>query len=236
MFSSCNRPDQLQDRLQELSDKTLSSFLASVYIVDDGSDQSLKPLICEYQKQIPNLRFYRFEKPHGKQKYWQVINWLLTTARGADADYFCKIDDDFEMPPDFLKQCFHLWDVIDDPQKLALHLFCPKGDKIRRSWSRLPTKFRAFQGHKFFTVGWLDCHFFSERAFLDKLQWRIAPIPQTRWEGSEKHRALSSGVGQQISLRMKNKGHFYIPDRQLIEHRGNHCSIMHPGLRTREQL
>ena len=67
--------------------------------------------------------------------------------------------------------------------------------------------------------GWVDCAaFVCDRRLFDGLAWQLDPIADRRWHGKDE---LSSGVGQQISVRAQKLGlGLYRADSSLTAHDG----------------
>jgi hypothetical protein len=75
--------------------------------------------------------------------------------------------------------------------------------------------------------------FISDKRLFQELESNIKPIPLQRWQLNPE---LSSGVGQQISVRLHQKNwHIYQTTENVAEHIGND-SIMNPLVRIREPL
>ena len=69
--------------------------------------------------------------------------------------------------------------------------------------------------------------------FFESLDFKLNPIPLSRWN---KNPNISSGVGQQISVRLFEKGlNMYHVINTLTTH-GDHKSVILPELRKNEKL
>lgn len=102
----------------------------------------------------------------------------------------------------FFERSAALWEAIDDPGKasLYLHLSAERAEIGSRCW----TPVSARRVGPVVLSGWVDCAaFLCERRLFDALGWRLHPIEERRWHGSD---VASSGVGQQISLRAHRAG------------------------------
>ena len=75
----------------------------------------------------------------------------------------------------------------------------------------------------FLTILFINLCFISEKKFFEVLNYKLEEIPKTRWVGNPN---LSSGVGQQISLRLYNMNlNMYHTKKSFVYH-GNHESKM----------
>ncbi|WP_339922416.1 glycosyltransferase [uncultured Cyclobacterium sp.] len=102
-----NRPEELQNLLESLSLQTFSDF--EVVIIEDGSEQSSKAIIGEFQESI-NLN-YHFQENTGQGF---ARNKGIALAKG---DYFVFFDSDCVIPADYLK----ILDAAIEERKLDAH-------------------------------------------------------------------------------------------------------------------
>ena len=102
----------------------------------------------------------------------------------------------------FFERSAALWEAIDDPRKasLYLHLSAERAELGGRCWTPVPAR----RVGPVVLSGWVDCAaFLCDRRLFDALGWRLHPVAERRWHGSE---VASSGVGQQISVRAHQAG------------------------------
>lgn len=79
--------------------------------------------------------------------------------------------------------------------------------------------------------GYVDCNFMCDRSVLEALEWKINPIPIQRFNIPN----ISSGVGQDLSLRLWMKGIPMYLNGNYAQH-GAHESKMHPTERINNPL
>lgn len=196
---SYNRPDML---LRNLIDLRKNKTECRIVVIDDGSeyDHSEHSKYCEYQ---------RFDH-HGKEGFWKLWNIALQIARvhGSEITVFSQ-DDMLRANIDMM-----LKDVSKFPELFTCNLI---NDGRESNWGGRvwePYKKKWIEGN--FT----ECSFFCPYAVLEKLEFKINPISNR--EG------LSSGVGRQITLRLREKEvPMYVPVKSYAFH-GDHESVMHP--------
>ncbi|PZD74244.1 Hyaluronan synthase [Acaryochloris thomasi RCC1774] len=94
-----NRPERLSQCLQALTQQTLSTQSWEVVVVDDGSEQSMEPVIATVQSQI-QIRLIR-QSNSGPAKARN------TGAESALGQYLVFTDDDCAPKPDWLAQFAH---------------------------------------------------------------------------------------------------------------------------------
>jgi glycosyltransferase involved in cell wall biosynthesis len=208
LITTCNRPDFLERIVSDLR-KESGQYEVVFFIVDDGI-----------------LR-------NGKKNYWKTINTLWSSVKCAEFSYYIQLPDDVELEPNFIQRSIEAWKKIDDPQKICLNLFLDGHRMGKTCWTNFWPQLYTFNSRRFLKTQWVDMFFISERKFFEQLQWAILPIPPERWVSNPE---LSSGVGQQISRRLHQKGlHLYQSIDKMGEHIG-HFSMMNPEVRKKEPL
>lgn len=222
-FATYNRPEALRRRLRELCICS-SPVDLSVHVVDDGSSCDNKQIFTSFRRKL-NLSYDIHPRNLGKQRYWQTFNQMLIRCRTSKATYFCKIDDDFRMPSNFLIHCLEHWHSIQCKNKLGLHVLTIKNQ------AGLANTFATYANGTYRKAKWVDCHFFCPKSTLEKLRYRIFPISKNRWKGP-KGSTLGSGVGPQISRRLRYYGFWYIPEYSLVDHEEAHTSVMNANIRS----
>lgn len=135
---------------------------------------------------IERCTFHNRSVHYGRHGYFQTVNDLFN--RRYKADYYFMLPDDFMPKPDMVERAIEIWNSIDDPQKICLNLFA---DRIGiPCWSR----FTPIDKGNVWHTQWVDMCFMSTEYFfvmLGRLRRSIS--------------ARGSGVGQYVSLTLKNK-------------------------------
>ena len=171
-----------------------------VRVYDDATpnaDEALERRVCER-----GWTYRRAAANHGKQAWWRWWNRILADLRAGCAERIYVLQDDMRLCERFFQRSAALWAAIDDPQKasLYLHLSAERAELGGRCW----TPVRARRVGPAVRSGWVDCAaFLCDRRLFQALGWRLHPIAERRWHGSD---IVSSGVGQQISVRAHQAG------------------------------
>lgn len=206
---SYERENMLKALVEEI--KAFSSVNISYKIIDDGSSFVL-----------PN-NFYQFEHG-GKQKFWRMWDYALRSLKNDRSDIFLFLPSDVSN--------------VDFKQIIARHRQFSRNayaynvinDGRVNCWNTVkPTMIDQHTT----SIGFTDCGFFCNRLALKKIGYYVNEVNPQRFEHNS---AISSGVGQQITFRMR-KAHvaMYMPVKSLVYH-GNHPSVMHPNERLKTPL
>lgn len=182
--------------------KAFSSYDISYTIIDDGSDFVLTD------------NFYRF--PHGgKPKFWQMWDYALRMLKDDNSNLFIF------MPSDFSK--INIAKIIQRHNQFQHNPYAYNiiNDGRENCWNTIkPIKL----DDNSIRVGFTDCGFFCNKSLLNKIGYYVNEINPRRFQHNEN---ISSGVGQQLTYRMrKNKCLMYTPTHSLAYH-GSHPSLMH---------
>ena len=183
-------------------------------IKDDGSD---------YTHDFP--QYFR-HKHRGKKKYWITWHEMFKDCQKSNAELYLFMPDDFQN--------------LDVERMIALHYEYDKRGSyvyniINDGRSKEWTGVEPLQvTEDTIRVGFTDCGFFCNRQALERLNFFIKPILDTRWLRYGEN--CSSGVGHQLSARFFKEGvTMYKPVKSLAEH-GTHESKMHKEEREKNPL
>lgn len=203
---TCNRPKMLLKNL-----KYLDKFDQDIVVLDDYSDYNIDPFL-EYAD------YYRTEEKLGRERYWHQWKLAFMLCAESDDDLFIFMPDDFlklnykkivELH-EYLKHRSYSYNLINDGRTECFRQFTPKETSIE-PWETLQ-------------IGFNDCGFFCNRKTLKLLNFRFDPVNPLRFVNNP---YISSGVGQQLTMRMRDNGVFMLmPEKSLAFH-GDHPSVMH---------
>lgn len=220
------RPDGLALLLADLEREAPAEGL-DVRVYDDGTPNPDLDVVKRIRDR--GWRYLRAETNRGKRGWWRWWNEILKDLRRSPAPLFYVVQDDMRLCREFFERSLALWDGIDDPQKasLDLHVSAERGALGSSCW----TPVRATRCGEVVHSGWLDCNaVLCNRRLFRALDWRLEPIAVRRWHGQE---FISSGVGQQISLRAHRRGlRMYRTAQSLTVHDGS-PSLMNPEARRK---
>ena len=173
--------------------------------------------------------YRRAEINHGKRGWWRWWNTILDDVRRLPSPLFYVLQDDMRLCDRFFERSAELWASIADPQKasLYLHLTAERAQLGARCWTPVSARRSGSVVHS----GWVDCAaFLCHPRLFNALGWRLHPIKDRRWHDDD---TISSGVGQQISVRAQRAGlGLYRVDRSLVAHDGS-PSLMSAKARQR---
>lgn len=221
IITTFNRKKMLERLLTQIEQEKKNFNILKI-IIDDGSN--------EYGMIERKDFFYvKTEKNHGKKLYWKIINIYFEIVKNLDSKYYIVLPDDVEIKVNFFEESIRLFEKINDEKKICLNLLMDETRRNKINW----TNFKPIEFDEFYKTQWNDLCFISEKKFFENLNYRINEISLDRWYQNEN---LSSGVGEQISIRLNNLGlSMYHVKRTLVIH-DEHESKMNPTERNKNKL
>lgn len=210
VITTYNRANMLHSLLNQI-ENLKNHYKILVLIFDDAGTQKIETN-KSYQKKIslyPN---------NGKRKYYNIINSTFSTLKGIQSEYYIYLPDDVLLVDNFFDETKRIYETINFSDKICLSILTD-GRINRTNW----TNFKSVDYGEYYKTQWNDLCFIAKRNFFEKLNFNIQPISPNRWRTDSN---LSSGVGQQISLRLNNLGlGMYHTKKSLVIH-GDHESKM----------
>ncbi|MDB4977407.1 MAG: hypothetical protein JWN48_5748 [Myxococcaceae bacterium] len=167
----------------------------------------------------------------GKPGFWRAYQTIFLAARELSPAHALFLQDDCSFGPSLLPRTYELWrETESDPARRVLYLFSAHDDEAFGRWVFHP---RRQVGPALRKTQWFDLQaFFVDRAFFERLRYQMVPIHPNRWRRRPK---ISSGVGWQLTLRLRYRANIYQTHPALVVH-GAHASEMNPGARARRPL
>lgn len=219
-----NREDMLHRLvLQIIKEAKDWSITTGIY-----DDCSLMPTRIPTAFTIPH-KLYRFMNNHGKKYYWALADRIFKDFQKTDADFLTYLADHLILKPGFFDSLMKAWNTIQEPAKAALSFFYDASRRGKPCWG----KFEPVRHGDFWLTQWVDMAFLAPRHALEVLNFDVFPIDPARWN---KNPLLSSGVGQQLSQRLRKLGlKMYHLDQNLADH-GTHASHLNPHARRMTPL
>ena len=180
-------------------------------VIDDGSSFTLPE------------NFHQFEHG-GKAKFWRMWDYALRMLKNDKSDIFLfmpsdvsniDIDKIIELHNQF-KSTAYAYNLINDGRKNCWNMIRPV----------------QVDEHTI-KVGFTDCGFFCNKQLLNRIGYYVNEINPRRFEHNK---AISSGVGQDLTFRMmRTNCKMFTPTKSLVHH-GDHESLMHTKERIKNPL
>jgi len=170
-----------------------------------GSDYSK----CKEHLQDYKFSWYNYSKPHGKQLLWALYNdiWQILKEKTFDLVHF--LNDDTIPTADY----WNLTSIIlATSNKIeVLNTFCVEAHRLMYYKTAPNMDFGRYKLHH---LNKIDCNFVCNRAFFERMEWEVKPIP------SDFDFKNGSGVG------------YYMSERYM--HAGGHTQNIFPSLLIHE--
>lgn len=211
---SYNREESLKEVIDTLHYTERQGEAVEVVVLDDGSPFTIDG---------PNF----IKLPHtGKKGFfrkWADAFYIIEKSR---PDLIVFMPDDFKRAS--LNKIVSLHRSLKGP-----YCFNIINDGRNICWTGVkPGPVKKLKGVEYKRVGFVDCGFFCNLAAIEKLKYTIFETSPLWFDRPDK----SSGVGYQLSRRLKGLGvKMYKPIRSLAEH-GEEPSVMHTDHREKTPL
>lgn len=214
-----NRKEKLLNLLNQIK-QFKNNYQLLIIVINDGSNEL-------YINNLENIIKISYFINNGKKKYWKLVNDYFKIIRNIDSKYFIILSDDLVLTDDFFTKSIFFYEKIDDNKKICLSLLTD--DRVNRTnWSN----FKSVDFGDYYLTNWNDLCYIAEKKFFENLNYEILPIDEDRWD---KNPNLSSGVGQQITLRLKKFNMYHIK-KSLVIHNGNDDSKMNKTERIKNPI
>jgi hypothetical protein len=210
LITTYNRGDMLYDLINQIKNQ-IKNQKVLIVVFDDGSNHN-------YNFDSPQIKYIKMYPNQGKKKYWKIINKMFKYVKKINSKYFIQIPDDIKLIDNFLNIVTNSYEKISDPDKICLS-FLTDGRVYKHNW----TNFNSIDKGECIKTQWNDLCYIATKEFFKQMDFKIDEIPISRWNRNPN---LSSGVGQQISIKLHNKNKsMYHTKTSLVTH-GNHTSKM----------
>ncbi len=229
------RPQELISLISALS-KALGDVSMPVFVcvLNDASDADYSGARALLQERFGgNSHWLDASENFGKQRFWMTHQLIFLAAKEADAEYLLSLQDDIDLVPNFLQKLWKVWEATGelDARRRVLYLFSTDDDESGGRWHSFQrVSFPRAQARR---TDWFDLQaFLIDRSGLSLLRYWVVPISALRWRRDP---TISSGVGQQLTIRMAGRATVYQCDPPLVIH-GKAHSQMNPEARTLRPL
>jgi hypothetical protein len=168
----------------------------------------------------------------GKKQFWRSYQAAMYVAQCWRPARTLFLHDDLEFDADLLDNADALWQATaDDPLRRVLYLMSSSKDEENGRWIEFARRDFPDKGCRL--TNWFDLQaFMVDREFFELLRYRMVPIHPNRWKRKP---TSSSGVGRQLTLRLRGRGHTYQAWPPLVSHGAEPC-IANPEARAKTDL
>ena len=203
------RPDVLLTLLQDI-DANRGEHEVSVSVYDDASRKDYAKVRMFLDER--GWEYTRARSNHGKRGFWRWVSRIYREQKTRPERIFVLLPDDMRLCDRFFDRALNTWDRIRDPTKVALNLLRDNSRDGQSCW----THQKPIDCGPVFDIGWVDGAILCNRRYFKALDWQLEPVDPQRWRIAPRS---SSGVGQQISLRLHEQGlGMYGVKRSLTAH------------------
>lgn len=236
-ITTCERPLLLCALLDQLIELEHQGNDLCVYVIDDATNLWPDIDMSVYFRR-PGWKLHRHTTRFGKERFWQTYSELLGAfERSSEADYFVSLPDDCRLSRGFLRGLEAIFYCSAKPDAINFHRDLGVRSTRGQWGTPAPTLLSAqpmHEGRKLVLeeVGWVDGFTAMHRSCVEALGYVVTP-PARGWRCNSK---LGSGVGAQITLRLRDHKMLVVRPRQsLVKHLGG-LSVMNPAARIEDPL
>jgi hypothetical protein len=226
-----NRPEACRNVLQALHE-ALAGEPAFVLVLNDRSASDYTATRAEAVALFGERMLWLDARERmGKPGFWKAYQVAFMVAQEQRSEHALFLQDDLDFAPDLLQRVRALWTATaSDPLRRVLYLFSSSEDERFGRWVLSP---RRELGNGLRRTQWFDLQaFYVDRAFFALLAYRMIAIHRNRWRRKPR---ISSGVGKQLTLRMRGRANVYQAYPPLVFHGGLE-SEMNPQARAKRAL
>lgn len=237
VITTCNRPGQLQTLLDQIIsslDRVESVPDAGLLILEDAAEEDYAGVRLQLARfQLPCL-WVRSRERMGKRGYWRTYQAAFSYIERSRAERILFLQDDLSLADDFFDRTIRLFSALKEEgaaRPLLLNCYSSSDDEPHGRWVKFTRRPHANLPLR--RTQWFDLNgYLIDREVLGILRFRLAPIRPSRWE---KDPTLSSGVGQQMTIRLTRRVDIFQCFPPLIFH-GRAPSVMNPEARRVRNL
>lgn len=233
-LTTYNRPDACERILSALPGLLANAGRAlqlHVVVVKDAGGAEYGPAVAAARERLRGrLTWLDARARLGKQGYWKTYQAIFLAARMLRPAHALFLQDDLEFSPTLLRDCYARFDALaPDVRPRVLYLLAADDDEPEGRWIHFRRR-EVILGARL--TQWFDLPaFFTDRAVLELLRYRMIPVSERRW----KKKPYSSGVGEQLTRRLFRRANVYQAIPSLVFH-GAHPSEMNPEARAHRAL
>lgn len=210
---------------------TLTSW--RVLVVDDGSSPEAQAAARDALSAAigDRGRYVSACARGGKQAFWRTHHLLHRLVADRRPRLVLFLQDDLTLPEDALTRALGIWRSLEGARARVLYLTRMPDDERWGRWIVFPRRVGPVPEVEL--TQWFDLSaFLVGPGFFEAMDHRVFPVPRRRWWLRP---SLSSGVGEQYTLRLRGRGDVFQVRRTVVR-TGREPSVMNPGARRRRRL
>jgi len=205
VITTYNRPTKLYSLLKSIY-QSKKDYNIKIFVFDDNSTEV-------YERNKIDETFIKMYPNRGKFKFWEIINTTFKTIKNINSKYFVFLQDDLKLTDNFLENIKNKYESLNDEKKICLE-FRTDNRVLSPNWTNVNPQNQG----EYIKTQWTELDFICEKKFFEVLEYKINPIPMSRWKQDKN---LSSGVGSQLSQRLLSLGYnMYHTTESLVIHDG----------------
>jgi hypothetical protein len=168
----------------------------------------------------------------GKREFWRSYQAAMYVAQRWQPARTLFLHDDVDFGDDLLDDADAIWQATsDDPRRRVLYLFSSSKDEEDGRWIHFRRRELTEKACRL--TNWFDLQaFMVDLQFFELLEYRMVPIHPNRWKRKP---TTSSGVGRQLTLRLRERATTYQAWPPLVSH-GEEASLANPEARMATDL
>lgn len=224
--------EQLEAALRRARSEGLHARVQIVFVDDGSSDAEHAPVAAAAARLFgSDVHPLRTSAALGKRGFWRTHQLFFELAQAARPEHALYLQDDLQFGPELLSECHRLWREAKDSEQRVLYLLRLDEDERWGRWILQPR--RPGPLPELERTGWFDLSaFFVDLRFFEQLRFQIFPVPPRRWWLTP---SVSSGVGEQLTLRLRFRAHIHQVVKTLVR-TGAEPSVMNEAARARRPL
>jgi hypothetical protein len=211
VITTYNRHIMLDLLLDDINREKNNYSILIIILNDGGKEYKIKS-----QFDNIDIAYIHYQNNHSKYYYYMIINDSFKYCKYINSKYFIYLPDDIRLVDNFFIESIKKYKSIKNG---LLNLLLDKTRIYIKNWTNI---FAIDLGNVYLSQ-WCDLCFISDKIFFEKLEYKINKIDQDRWK---KNKLLSSGVGQQISMRLFDKCYNMYHVKETLVIHGDHESKM----------
>lgn len=192
-ITTYNRNEYCKQLVEQCLSYNSDLYDINVYVWDDNIKEKF-----EYNDNKVTV-FYNKER-RGKKRFWITWNEMFKHCKENKSDFYLFLQDDNCLCDNFFDKMFSIWRTLKEPVTFAPVI---DNNSLYGGMSRWGNKKHKKYNSRATLTSWVDCKMLVTDVFFETIKWKIDKINESIWN---KNPNLSSGVGEQITLKLQKLG------------------------------